>query len=49
MGLPTITVEFKKLAATATNRSTRGILAVILQDDTAEWTHKTYTALEEDS
>ena len=47
MGLPTITVEFKKLAATATNRSTRGILAVILQDDTAEWTHKTYTALEE--
>ena len=48
MGLPTISVEFKKLATTATARSSRGILAVILQDDTKTgFTNKTYTALDE--
>ena len=47
MGLPTITVEFKKLATTATTRSARGILAVILQDATATWSSKGYTTLEE--
>ena len=47
MGLPTITVEFKKLATTATTRSARGILAVILQDATATWSSKGYNTLEE--
>lgn len=47
MGLPVITVEFKKLATTAVNRSTRGILAVILQDDTKEFDKKIYTTLED--
>lgn len=49
MGLPVISVEFKKLAATATTRSTRGVLAVILQDATSgvTWTSKTYTTLDD--
>lgn len=47
MGLPVITVEFKKLAATVVNRSTRGILAVIVQDDTKEFDTMTYTTLED--
>lgn len=48
MGLPTISVEFKKLASTALIRSTRGVLAVILQDATsADWTSKTYTSVSE--
>lgn len=47
MGLPIISVEFKKLATTAITRSTRGVLAVILQDATSEvaWTSKAYTTL----
>lgn len=47
MGLPEIRVEFKKLAESASVRSTRGILAVILRDTTAgvTWTKKTYAAL----
>lgn len=47
MGLPVLSVEFKKLAATAITRSTRGVLAVILQDATSEvaWTSKAYTTL----
>lgn len=49
MGLPVISVEFKKLAATAITRSTRGVLAVILQDATSgvTWTSKTYTTLDD--
>lgn len=47
MGLPTITVEFKRLATTATARSTRGILAVILQDETGDFDYKKYTAVED--
>lgn len=49
MGLPVISVEFKKLAATARTRSVRGILAVVIQDATSgvTWKHKTYTSLEE--
>ena len=49
MGLPVISVEFKKLAATATTRSTRGVLAVILQDATSgvTWTSKAFTSLDE--
>lgn len=48
MGLPSISVEFKKLASTALARSTRGVVAVVLQDATsAAWTSKTYTSLDE--
>lgn len=48
MGLPTIDVTFKKLATTAVTRSTRGILAIIVQDDTVTtFASKTYTALSE--
>lgn len=45
MGLPTIDVVFKKLASTAVTRSTRGVLAVIIQDATAAFASKNYTAL----
>lgn len=49
MGLPVISVEFKKLAATALSRSVRGILAVVIQDATSgvTWTSKAYTTLED--
>lgn len=49
MGLPVISVEFKKLAATAMIRSVRGILAVVIQDTTSgvSWTSKVYTSLDE--
>lgn len=48
MGLPTITVEFKKLASTAPARSARGVMAVILQDATeATWTHQSYVTADE--
>ena len=47
MGLPTISVEFKKLAVTATTRSSRGVLAVILQDTTGTWASKPYTTLDQ--
>lgn len=48
MGLPVISVEFKKLATTALTRSVRGILAVVIQDTTAAtWTIKRYAALDE--
>lgn len=49
MGLPVISVEFKKLAATAMIRSVRGILAVVIQDATRDvsWTSKAFTSLDE--
>lgn len=49
MGLPIISVEFKKLAATALTRSVRGILAVVIQDTTSDvsWTSKAFTSLDE--
>ena len=49
MGLPVISVEFKKLAATALTRSVRGILAVVIQDATSgvSWTSKAFTSLDE--
>lgn len=49
MGLPVISVEFKKLAATAMIRSVRGILAVVIQDATSSvsWTSKAFTSLDE--
>lgn len=48
MGLPEIRVTFKKLAQTASIRSVRGHLAIIIRDTTegVEWTSKTYTELE---
>ena len=49
MGLPVISVEFKKLAATALIRSVRGVLAVVIQDATSDvsWTSKAFTSLDE--
>ena len=49
MGLPTITVEFKTLAASAVARSIRGVLAVLIQDGTEDvaWAHKSYGTLAE--
>ena len=49
MGLPVISVEFKKLAATALTRSVRGILAVVIQDATSgvTWSSKAYTTLDD--
>lgn len=47
MGLPEIRVEFKKLASTASVRSARGILALILQDDTGGFDSARYGALSE--
>lgn len=49
MGLPVISVEFKKLATTALIRSVRGILAVVIQDTTSDvsWDSKAYASLDE--
>lgn len=48
MGLPTITINFKTLAASVLVRSARGILAIIIQDDTeVAWTSKTYATVSE--
>lgn len=47
MGLPTINVAFKTLAASAATRSARGILAIIIQDASATWTSKSYTSAAE--
>ena len=48
MGLPTITINFKTLAETVLVRSARGILAVIIQDDTeVTWTSKAYATIQE--
>lgn len=47
MGLPEIRVEFKKLASTARIRSARGILALVLQDETGGFDSARYGALEE--
>lgn len=42
MGLPQILIEFKTKAETAVTRSERGIVAVILADDTSETTSYSY-------
>ena len=49
MGLPEITVTFKKLAETASRRSARGFLCIILRDTTSgvTWSTKTYRWLED--
>ena len=36
MGMPTIEILFQQLAATAVNRSGRGVLALVIRDETAE-------------
>lgn len=48
MGLPTITINFKTLAENILVRSARGILAIIIQDDTSvSWTSKSYATISE--
>ena len=48
MGLPTITINFKTLAENILVRSARGILAIIIQDDTeVSWTSKSYATISE--
>jgi len=43
MGLPQIIIQFKTLAETLVSRSERGIVAVILKDNTSNFDTKTYT------
>ena len=43
MGLPQIIIQFKTLAETMVSRSERGIVAVILKDNTSSFDTKTYT------
>ena len=43
MGLPQIIIQFKTLAETLVSRSERGIVAVILKDNTSSFDTKTYT------
>ncbi|MDP4117585.1 MAG: phage tail sheath C-terminal domain-containing protein [Bacillota bacterium] len=43
MGLPQIIIQFKTLAETLVSRSERGIVAVILKDNTSTFDTKTYT------
>ena len=45
MGLPEISIEFKTLSSTAIKRSERGIVAMILKDDTDEELRYVYTSL----
>lgn len=42
MGLPTISISFTSLAVSAVERSQRGIVALILKDDTGAFTEKIY-------
>ena len=46
MGLPEISIEFKTLSSTAIKRSERGIVAMILKDDTDEELRYVYTSLD---
>ncbi len=46
MGLPQIEIEFKTLSSTAIKRSERGIVAMILKDDTSEELRYTYSSLD---
>ena len=45
MGLPEISIEFRTLSSTAIKRSERGIVAMILKDDTDEELRYVYTPL----
>ncbi|MCK9479704.1 MAG: phage tail sheath protein [Firmicutes bacterium] len=44
MGLPKILIQFQTLAETLVSRSERGIVAVILKDNTSTFDTKTYTS-----
>ena len=46
MGLPEISIEFRTLSSTAIKRSERGIVAMILKDDTDEELRYVYTSLD---
>jgi hypothetical protein len=45
MGLPTININFTSLAISAVERSQRGVVALILKDDTGVFTEKIYNSL----
>ncbi|MDF2546144.1 MAG: phage tail sheath protein [Anaerosolibacter sp.] len=47
MGLPEILIEFKTQGLTAIQRSARGIVALILKDDTGNFDTKTYKSIDE--
>lgn len=48
MGLPTINITFKQLAQTVNTRAERGILCIIVQDDTNDaFVYKTYTSAQD--
>lgn len=47
MGLPEVNITFSSLAVTAVQRSQRGIVALILKDDTGAFTSREYRAVTE--
>lgn len=47
MGLPEVIIEFKTRGTTAIQRSGKGIVAMILKDDTGEFDTKIYRSIEE--
>lgn len=47
IGLPKIDIIFKQLAVTAVQRSARGIVALLLQDDTGTFDFKEYKSIDE--
>lgn len=47
MGLPKIEIEFRSLAASAVQRSQRGIVALILKDDTGTFDTREYKGVDE--
>lgn len=47
MGLPEVNIIFSSLAVTAVQRSQRGVVALILKDDTGAFTSKEYRAVTE--
>jgi len=47
MGLPEITINFKTQGTTAIERSARGIVALILKDDTKNFDTKVYKSIDE--
>ena len=53
LGMPSIEVTFKQLAATAVRRSSRGVLALVVRDDTADTpeiaSFTTYLDIKEDA
>ena len=45
MGLPQVLIEFQTKAVTAIQRSAKGIVALILKDDTGTFDEKIYTTI----